>query len=149
VYPFASSRAADADPPGAGTSCPVILEPAVGFSYAGPVEIGLSVAYFAGIQDAIEDFRYLYLNPYLSKTFAVRPTVGLRIALSYGYKLFNDRDKMVDNVHDIRFDFELPITTLGALAITPGIHLAWSNFKNLPVGDEYLIFGGVKFGYDF
>jgi len=148
IYPFASRRATDADPPGAGTRCPVYLEPAVGLTYNGPVEVGLAVAYFAGVQRVLSDYRYLYLNPHVGKTFQVRSTVALSIALSYGYKLFNDRHAVVDNVHDIRFDFELPISSLKPLIITPGVHVGWTNLKGLPVGDEYLIYGGLKVSYD-
>ncbi len=150
LYPFASGNDADdANRPGAGTGCPAYIEPLFGIGYSGPIDLGLNLSYFAGLQSAVEDYRYLYLNPSIGKTFSLHQQLDLSVAFSYGYKVFNDMDKMTDNVQDIRFDYELTWKVLDAFAITPNLHTGWSNFDSLSIGKEYMIYGGVRLGYDF
>jgi len=150
LYPFASDNKVDDEKkPGTGTTCPVYLEPTLGLTYSDAIEIGLNLSYFAGIQDVLEDYRYFYINPRIAKTFEINKALGMRVALSYGYKVFNKYDKMKDNVHDIRFDYEIPITALKPFVITPNIHTGWSNFEGQSIGEEYMIYGGLRLGYDF
>lgn len=138
-YPFASKE-------DAGTAVPSYLEPSVKASFATILDLGLQVAYFAGLQDAVKDLRYLYLSPSVGKTLELHPRVGLALGLGAGFKIYNDRDTMKDNVFDITFNCEFPVRLSDALAVTPAMHMAWSDFEALRLGEEYVIWGGITFG---
>jgi hypothetical protein len=51
--------------------------------------------------------------------------------------------------HDLRFDYELPITALGSFVVTPQAHIGWTHITDRRVGDEYFVYFGVKLSYDF
>jgi hypothetical protein len=140
-FPFASKE-------DAGTRVTSYLEPAVSASFATLLDLGLKVAYFAGLQEAVKDLRYLYLSPSVGKTLELHPRVALALGLGAGFKIYNDRDRMKDNVYDISFNFEFPVRLSASLAITPAMHMAWSNFEALRLGEEYVIWGGITFGAD-
>lgn len=139
LFPFAKKSVA-------GATMPTYLEPSLTVTWAGPVDLELKVLYFAGVQDAVKDWRYLYLRPRIGKTFTFNKWVGLATSLAFGYKLFNDRKKMTDNVYDIRFDWSLPINITDQFYLSPAVHVAWSNFKGVDSGDEFVIYGGMNVG---
>ena len=138
-FPFAKKDVA-------GATLPSYLEPSVTVTWAGPVDLELKVLYFAGLQDAVKDWRYLYLRPRIGKTFSFNRWVGLATSLAFGYKLFNDRAKMTDNVYDIRFDWTLPLNVTDQFYLAPGVHVAWTNLKGVDSGDEFVIYGGMNVG---
>lgn len=119
-YPFANENEA-------GTINPSYIEPLISLEYTGILNAGLKVSYFFGIQNAIELYRYLYLNPYLGKTISLSARYAFNVGLSFGYKLFNEMNLMKDNVYDLRFDWTLPIQLTKTLHIEPGVHLSWTN----------------------
>ncbi|NOZ01922.1 MAG: hypothetical protein GXP54_08555 [Deltaproteobacteria bacterium] len=141
VFPFASSGVA-------GTDLPSYLEPALGLDWTGPVDLGITISYFAGIQKALSDFRYLYIHPTISKTFEFNDHVGLAIGLGFGYKLFNDRGKMTDNVYDVQFDWSIPVRITKEFYLEPAFHAAWTNLAGKGVGEEYLVWAGLNMGVD-
>ena len=142
LYPFADEDIA-------GTTCPTYIEPSVILSYASVLDFSLQVAYFAGIQDEIKDFRYLYVRPYISKTFQLTKKVSQTIGVGYGYKLFNDRNKMKDNVHDIAFDLATTIAITDSYYITPAIRGGWTNLANKSAAEEYFLLASINTGFSF
>jgi hypothetical protein len=142
LYPFAKKSVA-------GTTMPTYLEPSVTVTWSGPIDLELKVLYFAGVQQAVKDWRYLYLRPRIGKTFTFNKWVGLATSLAFGYKVFNDRAKMTDNVYDIRFDWALPINVTDQFYVTPAVHVAWTNLKGVDSGDEFVVFGGMNVGVNF
>lgn len=152
-----------ADPDVAGASVPTYLEPAIAFSYSTVVELGLSVSYLAGVQsaDPIADYRYLYLNPTVSKSLEVTPEAGLELQVGYGFKYFNTGNAGRDNIHDLLLSAALPIHPGGGIAyLTPGIAAAWTNIEDVvdaesgevvqakSFGDGFALWASVALGVD-
>ena len=142
LYPFADEDVA-------GVTCPAYIEPSVTLTYSTVLDFSLQVAYFAAIQEEIEDFRYLYIRPYISKSFQLTKRVTQTIGVGYGYKLFNDRDNMVDNVHDIAFDFETSVAITDSFYVAPAFRGGWTNLKKKSAGEEYFLLGSVNIGFSF
>jgi len=142
LYPFATKA-------GAGVRCPAYIEPSVKLSYATVLDLSLQVAYFAGLQDAVKDYRYLYIRPYISKSFAIGTRLTQTLGVGYGFKLYNDRDVMTDNVHDIAFDIALAITAAEGFTVTPAIRGGWTDKDGIPIGSEYFFLGSLNLNYAF
>jgi hypothetical protein len=134
-YPFATEAEA-------GCVLPSYLEPGVALTYSGPIDIGLSLSYFAGLQDALADFRYFSVRPMVSKKIGLTDHVSASAAISAGYKLFNDYDSITDNVWDVQIDWKLPIE-VGGFAVEPGLHGSWTNLEEESFGDEYIIWANI------
>lgn len=112
----------------AGTSVPSYLEPSLGVSFSSILDIGISVSYFLGLQDAVRDFSNLYISPFIAKSFTIHRQVGLDLAFSYGAKIWKDSD-LVDNTHDINIGIALPLKIAPYIFLTPNINLAWTNLE--------------------
>jgi hypothetical protein len=134
-----------ADEKAAGTSLPSYLEPGVACTWTGPVDLTLGVAYYHGVQDALKLYRYLYLNPKASKTLALSGTTSLELSLGLGYKLFNEGDKVTDNVWDGLALVGVPIN-MGSYYVKPGLGLAWTDYEARDLADEVSFFAGVNLG---
>ena len=165
-YPFADEDVA-------GTANPSFIEPLIGLTISPWIDISLNLSYFAGLQDAVEDYRYLYINPSLGKSFEFSDRWGMALGLSVGVKIFNDYDEMKDNVVDVGFDWSFPVTLAGTFYVEPAVHLAWTNmYSNIMVssglddnpatpddesmeereptfGDEFMVYFGMNLGADF
>jgi hypothetical protein len=152
-YPFASEAAT-------GSSNPSIIEPKIGVSFATPVDLGLSLSYFAGIGDATETLSHLYINPTIGKSLPLGDIVSMDLGFGLGYKVWTDSDmrETNDNAVDILFDAGLSIALPGGLYLSPAVHAAWTNLDRIAtetgtrkatVGDEYMIYGSLNVGADF
>ncbi|MCP4604719.1 MAG: hypothetical protein GY847_30060, partial [Proteobacteria bacterium] len=71
-YPFADEDAA-------GTANPSFLEPLVGLTISDWVDIGINISYFVGLQDAVKDYRYLYINPSVGKGLELSDTFSMNL----------------------------------------------------------------------
>lgn len=141
-YPFADEKVA-------GTAMPSYLEPSVGLSFAGPVDLSMGVAYFAGLQKELQDYSYLYFNPTIGKSIQLNDRVGASLGFGFGYKAFNvGADKISDNMFDLSFDCTLPMSFEGGLSLTPGLHIAWTNMDEIRRGDEYVIWFSLATGFE-
>ncbi|MCB9558521.1 MAG: hypothetical protein H6707_20560 [Deltaproteobacteria bacterium] len=136
-YPFADAAVA-------GTRLPSYLEPALGLGYRGAVDLGVVASYYAGLQSALAD-RYLYIRPTIAKTVSLNRWAGVSLGAGLGVKVFNDPQKMSDNVFDFNLDCGLPLSFGRAFSITPALHLAWSHFDALAAGEEYMVWASVNF----
>lgn len=140
----------------AGTSLPSYLEPAAGITYSTFADLGLNLAYFHGLQDAIKGSRHVYICPSLSKSFEIGATVAVEPALSFGYKIFNDSE-IEDNVYDVLLGIGVPIQATGSFSLTPSVNAAWTNLSDVPLGngteekrgfgDEVVVWGGLNLDY--
>ena len=128
----------------------------MGLSFALPVDMGLNLSYFAGLGD-LSSFSYLYIAPWLGKSFSFGDHLGMDLSLGFGFKVFTDeatRDAG-DNVVDINFGASFPISLPDGFYVAPAINAAWTNFEtngagmNATVGDEYMIYGSLSVGADF
>lgn len=86
--------------------------------------------------------------PTISETFEFNRWVGLAISLGFGYKLFNDRARMTDNVYDLRVDWSIPVRETGELYLEPAFHAAWTNLAGRNVGQEYIVWASLNMGVD-
>jgi uncharacterized protein (TIGR02001 family) len=143
LYPAASEKIT-------GATCPAFLEPKLGIVWSGPLDLGLSFSYMAGLQDepAIRGIGYLYMNPYLGKSFSFGDTVGLDLALGYGFKIFQGGYEDADNAHDVTFTAALPIYPVSWFYLKPGVGLAWTNIAGKGFADELAFWAGLNVGAD-
>ena len=134
----------------AGASVPSYLEPGVGFGYFGVLDVGINIAYFLGLQDepGIRGISYLYINPYVGKSFDLDEHVGLVLGLGYGFKLFKEGNDGAANVHDVTLTIGVPIRPTEIFYITPGVNLAWTNIPSEDFGGELVFWGGLNVGVD-
>lgn len=141
LYPAAKEEVA-------GTSFPVYLEPALFLSWSTVVDLGLKVAYYHGVQDAIGAYRYVYVNPTVGKTLSLSQRVSLTLSGSLGAKLFADTTTAVSqaNRYDLLLGAALPITVAGTLYLKPSVSWAWTDLPTAGATDEMVVFGGVNIG---
>jgi hypothetical protein len=143
-YPFASVETED------GTvENPSIIEPLLGFSVSSAIDLGISISYFAGVDDATKTLSHMYFKPSIGKSFSFGERFGLDMSLGAGFKIWTDEDGPEDNTVDLAIDFALPIALEGSLYAAPAISLAWTNLDGVPAGDEYMVYGGLNIGADF
>ncbi len=143
IYPLATEEASGAD-------MPVYIEPAVGLSWSGPVDAGLTAAYFLGVQDepGIRGISYLYLQPSVGKSLELSDAVGVDLGLSYGFKLFKEGNEGASNVHDALVSVAVPISLPASLYVSPNVNGGWTNLEGLDFGEGLVVFGGLNLGVD-
>lgn len=138
-----------ADEEKAGTANPSYLEPGICLSWEGPVTLALKLSYLAGLQDALKNTRYLYINPTLSRGFRLSATVSVELAAGLGYKVYNDPDAIEEgNFWDIQFTAALPVQ-LGRFYVKPSLGVAWTDLHVKTRWHELAPWGGVNVGADF
>ena len=143
-YPFATENVA-------GAENPSIIEPLVGFSVATGVDLGLSLSYFAGVDDATKSLSHLYIKPSIGKSVSFGERFGLDMGVGVGFKVFTDSDleDKTSNAVDLAIDFAMPIALEGSLYAAPSVSLAWTNLEDTPAGEEYMVYMGLNVGADF
>ncbi len=119
-----------ADENAAGVANPSYFEPIVSLVFSAGIDVGLDITYFLGIQDAIRDLSYLYVNPHIGKSIAVHEAAALEFSFGYGFKAWKD-DSLVDNTHDILFTVAVPITFAYGFYIRPSFNVAWTNLETI------------------
>ncbi len=137
-----------ADETVAGTSWPSIVEPSASVNYAaGVADVGLAVAYFYGVQDAVEPLRHIYINPSVARSFPIKGDLALDAKLGFGYKVWDD-SAIKDNVYDVLVSVGMAYPVTSELTVTPALNAAWTNITEEGFGfaDEYVIWAGVDLG---
>ncbi|MBN2717945.1 MAG: hypothetical protein JXX14_19000 [Deltaproteobacteria bacterium] len=142
-YPFATGM----DDDGEEIGNPSIIEPLVGFSVSTVVDLGLSLSYFAGVDDSTSGLTHLYIKPSIGKSISFGERFGLDMGFGAGFKVW--KEDIDDNVVDLSFDFALPIALEGSLYAAPSVSLAWTNLEGVGAGNEYMVYGGLNIGADF
>lgn len=140
TFPFA-------DQARAGAAVPMYLEPGLVVSHSSAVDLGLSVSYFRGLQDATAGLSYVYLSPSITRKTRLTGSTELSLGGSAGYKLWTNDPDAGDNTYDLQLDAGLNIP-FGTAYIAPAIHLAWTNLTSGGLGDEVVIWAGVHLGGD-
>lgn len=160
-YPFATATADNGDEIGN----PSIIEPLVGLGVSSFIDFGLSLSFFAGVDDSTKPLTHLYIKPTIGKSFSFGERFGMDLGFGAGFKVWTD-DDMSDageNTVDLTFDAALPIALEGSLYLAPAISMAWTNLDQITetdaagvettrdahVGDEYMIYGSLNIGADF
>jgi hypothetical protein len=141
AYPFAARAAA-------GVANPAYLEPRAAIGWSGPVDLGLQVSYFAGLEDALAAYRYLYLQPTLEKAVELAPWAGLELSVGLGYKAFAERYATATNGNrvDVAASVALPIALGERYYVKPAASAAWTDLDRTAFGDEAFVFGAVNVG---
>jgi hypothetical protein len=147
VYPAA-------DEVKAGTKTPMYLEPALAAVYSTAADLGLSVSYYRGLQDATKVNSFVYINPSVGKTLPLTSDIGLALGLVGGYKAFTNMPAgtTADGKFDLTFNGGVTIP-FSDMYVTPGIHAAFLT-RDLPNGasagfkDEFIAWAGVHVGYN-
>ncbi len=142
VFPFADKELA-------GARVPLYLEPSVTPVYTTFADFSLQIAYFHAVQGGLSDYRYLYVRPYVSKSFKLSDKITQTVGAGYGYKLFNDRDKMTENVQDLAFDLETTIAVTPSIYVKPALRGGWTNLTGKSFGDEVVFLFSVNVGTSF
>ncbi|MGC4115352.1 MAG: hypothetical protein QM765_12250 [Myxococcales bacterium] len=137
AYPFAKADVA-------GTEVPAYLEPSLTLSLALPVDVSLSVLYYAGLQEAVKDYRYLYVRPAIGKTLTLSERLSVGFSFYGGYKRFADAEKMKTNVWDVGVDGKLSIRIVDALSIVPAAHVSWTNVHGAEPSDGLMVWGSLN-----
>jgi len=146
-YPFADEDVA-------GTKVPLFLDASVFASYSTLVDVKMTVWYYYGVQEAISGERYVYLNPSVGKSFPLTGTLGLDLALAFGYKVYTvdreaeDGSENTDNVVDVVAGVGLPWAAADGLTVTPSVNVGWSNYKAWSLGDEIMPWAAVLASYE-
>jgi hypothetical protein len=132
----------------AGTTLPSYLEPTLVLDWTGVVDLSLKVLYSAGVQDALEFYRYLYFRPSVSRTVDLGAGGSMNFELGLGYKLFHGHPAADgNNVWDVQFDWRWAIPVTDAVYFQPAFHVAWTNLAGIAVADELVYWGGVNVGF--
>ncbi len=137
-YPFADAEAA-------GTRFPVYFEPSLTFAYATVVDLKFMGSWYAGLQNALSDYRYVYLNPGVGKSLEVSDMVGVDLALAYGYKIYTSDLDQTENLHDINFTAGVPLALVDGLTVTPSFTFVWSDWD---ADGSVMTYGTLNVGYE-
>lgn len=135
-----------ADSGTAGVSCPAYLEPLVGLYYKWHLTLGIMATYMAGLQDVLADYRYFYLNPSLSRSFALSDEVSVDLSLGFGIKAYTQGDGVRENSYDLLVKASLPLQPSDHFSVTPALQMSWTNLDGYGVKDELLIWFSLTLG---
>ncbi|MCB9558520.1 MAG: hypothetical protein H6707_20555 [Deltaproteobacteria bacterium] len=134
-YPFAGEQSA-------GTSVPVCLEPYVTVNRSGWADLSLTVLYSGGVQKALAEGRYTYINPTLEKKVPLNGSIELALGLGVGVKIYDQFAANKENVVDVAMGISLPIA-LGKATLSPGVNWAWTNLKQKNAAEEQMLWGSL------
>jgi hypothetical protein len=147
VFPLADEEVA-------GVASPAYLEPSAAIAWAGPIDLGLKASYFAGVQEELEAYRYLYLVPTVGKSFSLSSRVGLGLSLGLGYKAFAGDYEAASNGNlvDVALSVSVPVELTDRVYAKPALNAAWTDLDRAPdggpagFGDEAFVYGSLNVG---
>ncbi len=147
VFPLADEAAA-------GVANPTYFEPSAAVAWSGPVDLGFKASYFAGVQDELEAYRYLYLVPAVGKSFSLSSRVGLGLSMAVGYKAFAEDYEAASNGNtvDVALQVAVPVEVTDMFYVKPAVNAAWTDLDRTPAGDkagfsdEAFVYGSVNIG---
>jgi len=143
LYPFADEDVT------LTRGAPIWLEPGASITWSTAVDLGLTVTYMAGVQDAIAEYSYLYLSPTLGRSFELAEPLSLDLAASFGYKAWLRSDeKLQDNTFDVGVKAGLTWCATDIFYVTPAVGFAWTNLEGLGFADEFIVYGMLNVGVD-
>ncbi len=136
-FPFANEEEA-------GVDVPCYLEPSLNLAVNSLVELSLFLAYYSGIQKNISDTHYLYIRPAIRRGWRINKMAEFALGIGAGVKLLNEGAFDADNVIDLDLLCEVPLTLAPQLSLTPSLHAAWSNYKELDISDETMVWASLN-----
>jgi hypothetical protein len=143
LYPFADEDVTLTD------GAPVWLEPGASITWSTAVDLGLTVTYMAGVQDALAEASYLYVSPSVGRSFELAEPLSLDLAASFGYKAgVHSGEKLLDNTFDVGVKAVLKWYATDIFYVAPGVGFAWTNLVGLTFADEFIVLGAVNVGVD-
>ena len=143
LYPFADEDVT------LTRGAPIWLEPGASVTWSTAVDLGLTVTYMAGVQDANAEYSYLYLSPSVSRSFELAEPLSLELAASFGYKAWLRADeKLGDNTFDVGIKAGLTWYATDIFYLTPAVGFAWTNLDGLGFADELIVLGALNVGVD-
>lgn len=138
-YPLSSSAVT-------GTSVPLWLEPAVVLSGSGPVDWGLTVSWFQGMQSATKGYSFFYLEPTVGTAVPLGDKLELAFGGELGFKGYTGGGGLFDtNSLHVAVHAGLPISLGEAFWVQPALHVAWTN-TDQGFGEGLVPWGGVSAG---
>ncbi len=143
VYPLADEAAA-------GTKTPMYVEPALSLEYVTVVDLGLSLSYFRGLQEATDLGSHVYASPSVGKSLELTSDLSLELSASFGYKVWTngDWDTGSGNNWDVLGSAGV-YCGIDDLYFLPALHLAFTDAGDGAGSSEGLSYwGGVNVGYD-
>jgi hypothetical protein len=143
LYPFADEEVAGTD------GLPVWLEPGASITWSTAVDLGLTVTYMAGVQDANAEYSYLYLTPSVGRSFELAEPLSLDLLASFGYKAWlRSEEKLQDNTFDVGVKVGLTWYATDIFYVSPAIGFAWTNLEGVGFAHQYIVFGALNVGVD-
>ena len=140
LYPFARHDVA-------GTTFPIYLEPSAAVAWSGAADVGLQLAYFHGVQNALATWRYLYLHPSASRSIPMSSKASVTIGGGAGYKLYVGGGSVpTDNVWDGHADLALKFTFDDGTYIEPAVHAVTTDLAGQSFAQSSFGWFGVDFG---
>ncbi|MBI5489617.1 MAG: hypothetical protein HY905_19950 [Deltaproteobacteria bacterium] len=132
----------------AGAAMPSYLEPTVLLTWSGAVDLSFKTLYSAGVQDALDYYRYLYFRPSVSRTVDIGAAGSMSFELGVGYKLFHGHPAADgSNVWDVQLDWRWAIPLTDAVYLQPAFHVAWTNLGGVAFADELVYWAGANLGF--
>ncbi len=143
IYPFAEEDVA-------GVKTPMYLEPLVSLLYSTAVDVGLSVSYYRGLQDASDLISHVYISPGVAKSVELSETLSLGLSASFGYKVWTNGDWDTDlgNNWDVLGNAGITYS-FGDLYVSPAVHVAFTDVaEGAKKGEGLAYWGGANIGYN-
>jgi hypothetical protein len=143
LYPFADEDVT------LTRGAPIWLEPGASITWSTAVDLGLTVTYMAGVQDALAEASYLYVSPSVGRSFELAEPLSLDLAASFGYKAWVRTDeKLLDNTFDVGVKAGLTWYATDIFYVAPAVGFAWTNLAGLSFADELIVYGMLNVGVD-
>jgi hypothetical protein len=132
-----------------GADFPHFLEPGLTCAWAGPVEIGLQLAWMTSLQEAMRGYSYAYARPFASFEAELGERASIEGALGFGLKALGGDYVTDENRYDAQLDVAGSLVVAGPLYVQPAVHAAWTNSVPLELAQELMFWGSLNLGADF
>jgi len=119
-----------------GADRSLYVEPSVGVSWGKLINPFFKIHWFHGVQSALADFDYVYLNVGGSRDVELTSKATLKLAGEGGMKVFTGDDTVEDNVWDVQLGAVVEYAATDELTLKGGALFAWSNFAGKKLADE-------------
>jgi hypothetical protein len=137
-----------------GTDYGHAIEPGAGIGYSGPVDAGLNLLFFKGIDDATDAISHIYINPSVGKSIGLTDSLELGVGVGFGYKVWTheDMDTALGNNWDVQGDVGVTYA-MDSFYVSPAVHVAYTDKSEEDPGTGetahgLTYWGGANVGYD-